>query len=339
MKSGLGSTNMAFARHDLAIDLGTANTVIIKDGAVIFDEPSAIAVLPEDGKPTKYLVAGNHAYALFENWRIKTIRPLQGDNASVYPGSVEFMLTEFIKVVGGKPSMIDRFRKHRPKMVVAVPHVVPDYLNDALKAVGEKMHYDVILIKKPLAAAVALGDGFPDQCGMFVDMGASSTEVSVLRNNEVLVHYSFPGAGDEFNSDIIEYVRNSYGVRVGFPTAEKAKVGLGIAPRDDSDEFFLRGPDLMTGAPVEVKLSSSDIASCLDSRLFRIELSLSHVLVTMSPELLSIIEKEGIWLMGGSSQMSGMAKRFSERLRVPCKLVPSPRQIAAWGAFKAMSII
>lgn len=329
---------MAFVRHDLAIDLGTANTVIIKDGAIVFDEPSAIAVLPEDGKPTKYLVAGNHAYAMFANWRIKAIRPLQGDNASVYPGSVEFMLTEFIKAVGGKPSFLERMGKHRPKMVVAVPHIVQDYLKDALKAVGEKMRYDVFLIEKPLAAAMALGEVFPEKCGMIVDLGASSMEVSVIGNNEILEHYSFPDAGDEFNSGIIEYVRNTYGVRVGNYTAEKAKVSLGIEPQDGTDEYFLRGPNLVTGAPVEVKLSSSDIASCLDSRLFVMGVNISLVLETMPQGLLSIIEKEGIWLMGGSSQMSGLAKHFSERLRIPCRLVPSPRQIAAWGAYKALSI-
>lgn len=327
---------MGLKRHNLAIDPGTANTVIIKGNAMVLDEPSAVAVLPEDYPPAKLLVAGSHAYAMFSNWKIKAIRPLQLDNAYVYPGSVEFMLKQFIKSVGGNPLFLRQIRTEKPKMVVAVPYVVPDYLNEALHAIQERMCYEIFLIQKPLAAGMAIGKDFLEKGGMLVDLGASSTEISIIGNYGIVEYYSLPFAGDMFNRDIMKHIGRAFKVRVGLPTAERAKVSLGIMQDSNTEEFLLRGPDYLTGNPVEVKLYSSDIASWLNLRLSDIEVQIARMIESTHPDLRSAIAENGIWLMGGTSQMKGLERRFNEKLDIQCKLVPSPRHIAAWGAYKAL---
>ena len=329
-------TTMALFRQELAIDLGTANTVIIKDNAMVFDEPSAVAVLPEDYPPAKLLEAGSHAYAMFSNGKIKAIRPLQVDNAYAYPGSVEFMLNQFIKAVGGNPPFLSQIRKEKPKMAVAVPNVVHDYLNEALHAVQERMRYEIFLIQKPLAAGTVIGKDFLEKGGMLVDLGASSTEISIIGNYGIVEHDSLPFAGDMFNRDIMKHIDRAFKVRVGLPTAERAKVSLGIITDSGTEEFSLRGPDYLSGKPVEVKLNSSEIASWLNLRLSDIEERISQMIESTHPDLRSAIVQNGIWLMGGTSQMKGLGRRFNEKLGIQCKLVPSPRHIAAWGAYKAL---
>ena len=327
---------MGLIRHDLAIDLGTANTVIIKDNEIAFYEPSSVAFLQNDTQPAKYLAAGSRANSMFSNYKIKSIRPLQNVDASMCPESVEFMLKQFIMAVGGKPSILGKIRKREPKMAIAVPLVVPDYLNDALHVIKNDMHYDIFVIYKPLAAATSIGKAFLEKGGMLVDLGASCTDISIIGDYGIVHNDNLTVAGDMFDNEIIKHVRDEFKISVGLTSARRAKISLGIIRNDSNEEFVLRGPNIMTGKPVEVKLTSSEIESWLDSGLSYIEERITRMIESTHPILRSYIVQNGIWLMGGTSQMKGLERRFNKKIGIQIKVVPSPRYIVAMGAYKAL---
>lgn len=262
------------------------------------------------------------------------MRPLLGDWDS---DSLVFMLCKFIKTVGDSTSITGRIRRHKPRMVVAVPIVIPDKLNDALTTIQNTMRHELFIIQKPLAIATTLGKDLLEKGGMIVDMGASSTVISIIGNYGIVEQSTLPVGGDVFDRDIMEYVRNTSLVRIGQPTASRAKIDLGISASLESEGFILRGPNLSNGNPTEVMLVSSEIATCLNPHITQIEEEIARMLATTHMELRIPITQNGIYLVGGSSQLKGLDERLRNPVGVPCRLVPDPRHITARGAYKALT--
>lgn len=325
-------------RHDLAIDLGTANTVIYKDGKLALDEPSAVALLPKDGGPAQFIEVGGRATsAMWENPRIRVVHPLNYSETPHYEGAEEFLLTRLIKKTGIKYAFFDRFMDAHPRILCATPSVIPNSLNDALKSIGKKLGYEAYVMYKPLAAAMNLGRDLYERGGMIVDLGASGSVFSVVAERSIVSEDCNAIAGDKFTQSIVSYIYDKYGTRVGKRTAEMLKIKIGCAlPKGQNDTFEIIGPDGDTGIPNRVILSSYEIAECLDKCLTEIENGILKVIEGTDITLRERISRMGIHLIGGSAQLRHLENRLSQNIGIPCKVVDNPRYVVAHGAYSAL---
>lgn len=325
-------------RHDLAIDLGTANTVVYKDSKLALDEPSAVALLPKDDGSAQFIEVGSRAVSTYwENPRIRVVRPLDYGETPHYEGAEEFLLTRLIKRTGIKYAFFDRFMDTHPRILFATPSVIPQDLNNALKSVGKKLGYEAYVMYKPLAAAMHLGRDEYERGGMIVDIGASGSVISVVAERIIVEEYCSPVAGGLFSRVIKEHVAEKYGTRIGNPSAERIKIQIGSALMDGpNDEFILRLPDLTTGRPIEVMLTSFETASCLNECLAVLENDLMCLLERIPPELREKINRKGIHMIGGSAQLRYLDRRLTEKIGIPCRVVDNPRFVVAHGAYRAL---
>ncbi|MBR4660593.1 MAG: rod shape-determining protein [Bacteroidales bacterium] len=329
---------LSFLTQELAIDLGTANTVIFMNDKIVIDEPSIVAV---DKTNKRFIAVGTRAKEMDgrTNPNIQTIRPLK-DGVIADFDATEMMIRGFIDMINYKKGFLPR----RPRMIVCIPSgstpVEIRAVRDAAERSGGR---DIYLIYEPMAAALGIGVDVTAPSGnMVVDIGGGTTEVAVISLGGIVVDASVKTAGDVFTADIQQYMRQQYNIKIGERTSERIKIeaGAAIADLDEPVEpCIVSGPNLMTVHPVEVSVSSQEIAHCLDKSIIRIESAILSVLEQTPPELYSDIVKKGIFLTGGGALLRGLDKRLSKKINIPFHVAEDPLRAVARGTCIALKNI
>ncbi len=329
---------MGFFRltQELAIDLGTANTVIFQDDQIILDEPSIVAI---DNATGRAIALGQKAKEMHEreNPGIKTVRPLK-DGVIADFNAAEMMIRGFIKQVNSKQRTL--FTPNI-KMVVGIPsgstEVEIRAVRDSAEHAGGR---DVYLIFEPMASALGIGLEVEAPRGnMVVDIGGGTTEIAVISLGGIVVQDSIKVAGDAFTSDIQQYLKQQHNIKVGQVTAEKIKIAIGaVLPEleEEPEDYRVTGPNIMTAHPVHATISYQEIAHCLDKSVAQIEAGILHVLEKTPPELYSDIVENGVQLAGGGSLLRGLATRLSNKVNIPFNVAEDPLRAVARGTCMAL---
>lgn len=328
-----------FLTEEIAIDLGTANTLIIHNDKVVVDAPSIVA---RDRITGKIIAVGREANLMqgktHEN--IKTIRPLKDGVIADFDAS-EQMISRFIK---GIPALKKKMFSPTLRMVVCIPSGITEVEMRAVKESCERVNgKEVYLIHEPMAAAIGIGvDIMQPKGNMIVDIGGGTTEIAVIALGGIVCDKSVKVAGDVFTNDIIYYMRTQHNLYVGESTAEKIKIQIGAATEDldlPPDDMDVQGRDLLTGKPKQVQISYREIAKALDKSILRIEDSVMETLSQTPPELAADIYNTGIYLAGGGSMLRGLDKRISLKTDLPVYIAEDPLQAVVRGTGIALKNI
>lgn len=324
--------------QELAIDLGTANTIIIKNGKVVVDEPSVVAL---DKRTDKLIAVGDIARKMHGKTHpnITTIRPLRdGVIADFY--AAEQMIRGMIKKVDSHK----RWFAPSLRVVVCIPsgstEVEIRAVRDSAEHAGGR---DVYMIYEPMAAAIGIGlDVEAPQGNMIVDIGGGTTEIAVISLGGIVSNKSIRIAGDDLTSDIQEYMGRQHNVRVGERTAEeiKIKVGSVLTELDNPPEdFIVHGPNRMTALPMEVPVNYQEIAHCLEKSISKIEAAVLSALEQTPPELYADIVRNGVYLAGGGALLRGLDKRLTDKIGIPFHIADDPLHSVAKGTGIALKNI
>ncbi|MBK9291808.1 MAG: rod shape-determining protein [Bacteroidetes bacterium] len=320
----------SFLNKEIAIDLGTANTIIIYNDKVVVDEPSIVAIERSTGK---IIAVGKKAMMMHgkTHENIKTIRPLR-DGVIADFQAAEHMMREMIKMIGIK----NRFFPPALKMVICIPSGITEVEERAVKDSAEQAGAkEVRLIHEPMAAAIGIGIDVLEPTGnMIIDIGGGTSEIAVIALGGIVNNKSIRIAGDDFNADIEEYMRKQHNINIGERTAERIKIEVGSAlPHLDNppDDFPVHGRDMLTGIPKEIKVNYSEIAHCLDKSISKIEAAVLNALEMTPPELSADIFRTGIYLAGGGSLLRGLDKRISQKTKLPVHVAEDPLRAVARG--------
>jgi rod shape-determining protein MreB len=319
----------SFFTQELAIDLGTANTLIIQDGKIIVDEPSIVAINRRTGET---IAVGNRAMQMHEKTHeeIKTIRPLK-DGVIADFQAAESMIEGMINIIGRKR----RFFSHL-KMVICIPSGITEVekraVFDSADHVDSKETY---LIHEPMAAALGIGLDVEEPMGnMIIDIGGGTTEIAVIALSGIVCDQSIRIAGDEFTSDIMSYMKRQHNILIGERTAEQIKIHVGAASQDlenPPEDFAVNGRDLMTGIPKQITISYGEVAHSLDKSISKIEDAILKALETTPPELASDIYRTGIYLTGGGALLRGLDKRIAQKTKLDVHIADDPLRAVVRG--------
>ncbi|WP_449649453.1 rod shape-determining protein [Thermoflavifilum thermophilum] len=324
--------------QDLAIDLGTANTLIIHNDQVVVDEPSIVAVERATGK---IIAVGKKAMMMHEKTHeyIRTIRPLK-DGVIADFNAAEGMLREMIKMVNPKkPFFTPSWR-----MVICIPSSITEVekraVRDSAEQAGAK---EVYLIHEPMAAALGIGIDVEEPVGnMIIDIGGGTTGISVIALAGIVCDQSIRIAGDEFTADIMEALRRYHSLLIGERTAEQIKVQIGSALKEldnPPDDMPVNGRDLVTGIPKQIMVSYQEIAEALDKSIFKIEEAILKALETTPPELAADIYRRGLYLTGGGALLRGLDKRLAQKIKLPVHVADDPLRAVVRGTGIALKHI
>ncbi len=320
----------SFLYQEIAIDLGTANTIIIHNDKVVVNEPSIVAI---DQKSGKLIAIGEKARQMHgkTHENIKTIRPLR-DGVIADFNAAEQMIRGMIKMINPRPKLVNPSLR----IVISIPsgstEVEIRAVRDSSEHAGGR---DVYMIYEPMAAAIGIGiDVEAPQGSMVVDIGGGTTEIAVIALGGIVCNQSIRIAGDGFTNDIQAYMRHQHNIKIGERTAEDIKINVGAALPDIDNappDFYVRGPNLMTAMPIEIPISYQEIAHCLDKSLSKIETAILAVLEQTPPELYADVVSKGIYLAGGGALLRGLDKRLTEKINIPFHLAEDPLQAIARG--------
>ncbi|MBQ0046547.1 MAG: rod shape-determining protein [Prevotellaceae bacterium] len=317
--------------QDIAMDLGTANTIITCNGKIVVDEPSVVAL---DKKTNKMIAVGNKAKLMYEKTHesIRTCRPLR-DGVIADFNACEQMMRGLIKMVKiGHHLFTPSLR-----MVIGVPSGSTEV---ELRAVRDSAEHsggrDVYLIFEPMAAAIGCGiDVEAPEGQMIVDIGGGSTEIAVISLGGIVSNNSIRVAGDELTADIQEYMSRQHNVKVSERMAERIKINVGSALTDLGEEapedFIVHGPNRITALPMEIAVCYQEIAHCIDKTIAKIETAVLQALEQTPPELYADIVKNGIWLTGGGALLRGLDKRLTDKIQIPFHVDDDPLHSVAKG--------
>ncbi|WP_422355536.1 rod shape-determining protein [Roseivirga pacifica] len=325
-----------FLTSDIAIDLGTANTLIIHKDKIVVDEPSIIAI---DKNTNKVLAIGKEAMNMHEKTHenIKTIRPLK-DGVIADFEAAEMMIKGMIKMIDlNKRS----FMPSSHRMVICIPSGITEVEKRAVRDSAEHANAkEVYMIYEPIAAAIGTGIKIDEPVGsMIVDIGGGTTEIAVIALSGIVCDQSIRVAGDTFTKDILDYMRRQHNLLIGERSAEKVKIAIGSAltELDDAPEDYeIRGRDLMTGIPKVIKISYSEIAFALDTSVSKIEEAVLKALEISPPELSADIYDRGIHLTGGGALLKGLDKRLALKTKLPIHIADDPLRAVVRGTGEAL---
>ncbi|WP_329904702.1 rod shape-determining protein [Porphyromonas pogonae] len=318
-------------RQELAMDLGTANSIIIKDGKIVLDEPSVVAF---DVRTGEMIAVGSAAREMYEkgNANIRTIRPLRDGVIADFNGA-EKMIRGMIKMINSKrrwlgPSSL--------RIVVCIPSGSTEVEIRAVRDSSERAGgRDVYMIYEPMAAAIGVGiDVLAPEGNMIVDIGGGTTEIAVISLGGIVRDQSIRIAGDELTHDIMDYMRIAHNVKVGERTAEQIKINVGAVLQDISnppEEYIVCGADQMDTLPRKIAVNHREIAQCLEKSVQKIEAAVLKTLEEVPPELYADIVKNGVTLTGGGALLRGLDKRLTDRFGIDFHVAEDPLHAVAKG--------
>ncbi|MEM8909132.1 MAG: rod shape-determining protein [Bacteroidota bacterium] len=319
----------SFFTQEIAIDLGTANTLIIQDGEIVVDEPSIVAI---DRRSGETIAVGSKAMQMHEKTHenIKTVRPLK-DGVIADFQAAESMIEGLINMMGNRR----KFFTHM-KMVICIPSGITEVekraVFDSADHVDSKETY---LIHEPMAAALGIGLDVEEPIGnMIIDIGGGTTEIAVIALSGIVCDQSIRTAGDEFTVDIMNYMKRQHNILIGERTAEQIKIHVGSAlPELENPpaDYAVNGRDLMTGIPKQITITYQEIAHALDKSISKVEDAVLKALETTPPELASDIYKTGLYLTGGGALLRGLDKRISSKTKLPVAIAEDPLRAVVRG--------
>lgn len=326
----------SFLSKEIAIDLGTANTLIIHNDKVVVDEPSIIAI----NRNTHKLEAVGSKALLMEGRTpddIKVIRPLK-DGVIADFQAAEMMIIEFLRKTNQQQRLL---LPPSLKMVVCIPSGITEVeeraVRDSAEQAGAK---EIRLIHEPMAAAIGIGLNVLETKGnMVVDIGGGTSEIAVIALGGIISNKSIKTAGDEFNSDIEDYMRKEHNISIGKRTAELIKMNIGAATPDIDNPpapYEVRGRDLVTGIPKALMVSHQEIAIALDSSISQVEVAVLNALEQTPAELSADIYESGIWLAGGGALLRGLDKRIQQKTKLDVHIAEDPLRAVARGTAIAL---
>ncbi|MBQ7210332.1 MAG: rod shape-determining protein [Paludibacteraceae bacterium] len=324
--------------QEIAIDLGTANTIIICNDEVVVDEPSVVAISYHTGE---MVAVGRKAQQMIGKGgsMIKTVRPLREGVIADFQ-ACEMMIRGMIKMIPRKNQLF----APNIKMVVCIPsgstEVEIRAVRDSSEHAGGR---DVYMIYEPMAAAIGMGINVesPEGC-MIVDIGGGTTEIAVISLGGIVANKSIKTAGNDLNADIVDYMGRMHNLRIDEPTAEKIKIQVGSALTEldnPPEDFIVIGPNRTNSMPLEVPVSYQEIAHCLEKSISKIENAILQALESTPPELYADIYRRGIYLAGGGALLHGLAKRLTDKITIPFHVAEDPLHAVARGTGVALKNI
>lgn len=324
--------------QEIAVDLGTANTIIIHNNKIVIDEPSVVAL---DTKTNKLIAVGEKAREMHGKVHegIRTVRPLSdgviGDFAAA-----ELMMRGLIKKVSAK----NHWFSPSLRMVVCIPsgstEVEIRAVRDSSEHAGGR---EVFMIYEPMAAALGIGlDVLAPEGNMIVDIGGGTTEIAVISLGGIVSNKSIRIAGDDLTEDIIEHMRRVHNVKVGERTAELIKINVGSALTEldnPPEDYIVHGPNQMTAMPMEVPVTYQEICHCIEKSISKIEAAVLSALEHTPPELYSDLVKNGVYLTGGGALLRGLDKRLTDKIGIQFHVADDPLHAVAKGTGVALKNI
>ena len=322
-----------FWSQDMAIDLGTANTlVVLKGKGVVLNEPSVVAII-NDGNKKTVLACGDEAKTMLGRTpgNIQAIRPLKDGVIADFIVTEE-MIKHFIKKVHKKNTFAN------PRILICVPTgstpVERKAIQDSALAAGARR---VQLIEEPIAAAIGAGLPISEATGsMIVDIGGGTTEIAIMSLGGVVYSKSLRVAGDAMDGAIINYMRKKFNLLIGESTAEKIKKEIGTALPTSNNVFLMKGRDIRTGTPKEISLTEEDACEALQPILNQMLSAIKEALENTPPELSADLVDMGLVLTGGGALLKNIDKLISKDTGLPVTIADSPLECVALGTGKAL---
>ncbi|MGN0210145.1 MAG: rod shape-determining protein [Muribaculaceae bacterium] len=323
---------------EIAIDLGTANTIIIHNDKIVINEPSIVAL---DTRTDKLIAVGTEAY-LMEGKNpqgIRTVRPLRKGVIADF-NAAELMIRGLVK----KASTKSNWFSPSLRMVVGIPsgstEVEIRAVRDSSEHAGGRDSY---MIYEPMAAALGIGiDVEAPEGNMIVDIGGGTTEIAVISLGGIVSNKSIQVAGDDLTEDIQGHMRRAHNVKVGVRTAEQIKMHVGSALTEletPPDDYIVHGPNMMTALPMEVPVSYQEISHCIEKTISKIEAAVLSALEQTPPELYADLVRNGIYLAGGGALLRGIDKRFTDKIGIQFHVAEDPLLSVAKGTGVALKNI
>ncbi|MFN3921905.1 MAG: rod shape-determining protein [Caldimicrobium sp.] len=319
---------------DLAIDLGTANTLIYMEGkGIILKEPSVVAI-KEDGRYKKVVAVGEEAKKMLGKTpgSIKAIRPLREGVIADFEVT-EAMIRYFIQKVHNRSYLV------KPRIILSVPSGTTQVERRAVKESAESAGArEVYLIEEPMAAAIGAGLPITEPvANMIVDIGGGTTEVAIISLGGIVVSHSIKVAGDKFDEAIIQYVKRKYNLLIGETTAEQIKIQIGnVLPEEPYETVEIKGRDLISGVPKTITISSKEIQEAIKEPVDAILQAIKEILEIAPPELSADLVDRGIMLSGGGALLKNLDRYISEGTGLPVRVAEDPLICVALGAGKAL---
>ncbi len=319
---------------EIAIDLGTANTIIIHNDKIVINEPSIVAIEVRTGK---LLTVGTEAQMMQgrENDNIRTIRPLREGVIADF-NAAEMMIRGFVE----KASAKSRWFSPSMRMVLGIPSGSTDV---EIRAVRDSSEHaggrDVYMLYEPMAAALGIG---LDVVAPEGNIGGGTTEIAVISLGGIVSNKSIKIAGDDLTDNIQEHMRRVHNVRVGERTAELIKINVGSALTElenPPEDYIVHGPNQMTALPMEVAVSYQEISHCIEKSVSKIEAAVLAALEQTPPELYADIVKNGIYLAGGGALLRGLDKRLTDKIGIQFHIAEDPLLAVAKGTGVALKNI
>ena len=320
--------------NDLAIDLGTANTLVyVKGKGIVLSEPSVVAVRKNDRDRNRVLAVGREAKMMLGRTpgNIVAIRPMK-DGVIADFEITEAMLRHFIRKVHNRRSLI------RPRIIICVPSGITPVEKRAVRESAESAGArEVYLIEEPMAAAIGAGLPITEPiCNMVVDIGGGTSEVAVISLAGIVYSKSVRVGGDKMDEAILQYVKRTYNLLIGERTAEIIKTTIGNAYPGETETMDVKGRDLVTGIPKIININSDEVRQAIQEQIDTIVAAVKTALEQTPPELAADIVDRGIYLTGGGALLKGLDELLNQETGLPIKIADDPLATVVLGSGRAL---
>ncbi len=320
--------------NDLAIDLGTANTLVyVKGKGIVLSEPSVVAVRKNDRDRNRVLAVGREAKMMLGRTpgNIVAIRPMK-DGVIADFEITEAMLRHFIRKVHNRRSLI------RPRIIICVPSGITPVEKRAVRESAESAGArEVYLIEEPMAAAIGAGLPITEPiCNMVVDIGGGTSEVAVISLAGIVYSKSVRVGGDKMDEAVLQYIKRTYNLLIGERTAEIIKTTIGNAFPGEPESMDVKGRDLVTGIPKIINVNSDEVRQAIQEQIDQIVAAVKTALEQTPPELAADIVDRGIYLTGGGALLKGLDELLKQETGLPIKIADDPLATVVLGSGRAL---